>query len=68
MTDTTSPTQFIALTADIVSAYVSNNTVPASDIPNLINQVHLALLRVSSASKTAKNLSRSSGTSAPSTT
>jgi predicted transcriptional regulator len=47
MTDTTSPTQFIALTADIVSAYVSNNTVPASDIPNLINQVHLALLRVS---------------------
>jgi len=47
MTDTTSPTQFIALTADIVSAYVSNNTVPANDIPNLINQVHLALLRVS---------------------
>jgi predicted transcriptional regulator len=47
MSDTTSPTQFIALTADIVSAYVSNNTVPANDIPNLINQVHLALLRVS---------------------
>jgi predicted transcriptional regulator len=47
MSDTTNPTQFIALTADIVSAYVSNNTVPASDIPNLINQVHLALLRVS---------------------
>jgi predicted transcriptional regulator len=47
MSDTTSATQFIALTADIVSAYVSNNTVPASDIPNLINQVHLALLRVS---------------------
>ena len=47
MSDTTSPTQFIALTADIVSAYVSNNTVSASDIPNLINQVHLALLRVS---------------------
>src|SRR6516165_5931380 len=47
MSDTTSPTQFIALTADIGSAYVSNNTVPANDIPNLINQVHLALLRVS---------------------
>jgi predicted transcriptional regulator len=47
MSDMTSPTQFIALTADIVSAYVSNNTVSASDIPNLINQVHLALLRVS---------------------
>jgi predicted transcriptional regulator len=39
---------FISLTADIVSAYVSNNPVPASDIPALINQVHAALTRVSS--------------------
>jgi len=38
---------FIELTAEIVSAYVSNNTVPASDIPGLINQVHAALARVS---------------------
>lgn len=38
---------YIALTAEIVSAYVSNNTVPASDIPSLINQVHAALSRVS---------------------
>jgi predicted transcriptional regulator len=38
---------YIELTANIVSAYVSNNTVPASDIPALINQVHGALLRVS---------------------
>ena len=38
---------FIELTADIVSAYVSNNTVAAGDIPGLINQVHGALLRVS---------------------
>jgi predicted transcriptional regulator len=38
---------FIELTADIVSAYVSNNTVAAGDIPNLINQVHSALVRVS---------------------
>src|ERR1044072_3277493 len=37
----------IAQTADIVSAYVSNNTVPASEIPALINQVHSALMRVS---------------------
>jgi predicted transcriptional regulator len=28
-----------------VSAYVSNNPVPASDIPTLINQVHSALLQ-----------------------
>jgi predicted transcriptional regulator len=38
---------FIDLTAGIVSAYVSNNTVPASDIPGLISQVHAALQRVS---------------------
>jgi predicted transcriptional regulator len=38
---------FIELTADIVSAYVSNNSVSAGDIPSLINQVHGALVRVS---------------------
>jgi predicted transcriptional regulator len=38
---------FIDLTATIVSAYVSNNPTPASDIPTLIGQVHAALLRVS---------------------
>jgi predicted transcriptional regulator len=39
---------FIDLTAEIVSAYVSNNTTPASEIPALISQVHAALARVSS--------------------
>jgi predicted transcriptional regulator len=38
---------FIELTAEIVSAYVSNNTVSAGEIPQLINQVHAALVRVS---------------------
>ena len=38
---------FIELTADIVSAYVSNNSVSAGEIPGLINQVHSALMRVS---------------------
>jgi predicted transcriptional regulator len=38
---------YIALTAEIVSAYVSNNSVAAGDIPALINQVHAALSRVS---------------------
>jgi predicted transcriptional regulator len=37
---------FIGLTATIVSAYVSNNTVPAQELSNLINQVHSALTRV----------------------
>src|SRR5919108_2446815 len=48
MSDNTGPTNFISLTAGIVSAYVSNNSVSASDIPALINQVHAALQRVSS--------------------
>jgi predicted transcriptional regulator len=38
---------FIDLTATIVSAYVSNNPMPASELPALISQIHAALLRVS---------------------
>ena len=37
---------YIELTAEIVSAYLSHNTVAAGDIPGLINQVHAALTRV----------------------
>lgn len=44
MTDDTS---YIELAADIVSAYVSNNSVPASDLPSLISDIHGALLRLS---------------------
>ncbi|TJV46239.1 MAG: MucR family transcriptional regulator [Mesorhizobium sp.] len=33
----------IELTADVVSAYVSNNPVPVGDLPALIGQVHSAL-------------------------
>jgi predicted transcriptional regulator len=46
MNDTTGK-NFIDLTANIVSAYVSNNPTPASDIPALIGQIHAALLKVS---------------------
>ena len=38
----------VELTANIVSAYLSNNPTQASEIPNLISQVHGALVRVSS--------------------
>src|SRR5215204_3936793 len=48
MNDNTLDGTFIKLTADIVSAYVSNNSVPSSDLPALIGQVHSALTRVSS--------------------
>ncbi|UVK48544.1 MucR family transcriptional regulator (plasmid) [Mesorhizobium sp. AR07] len=33
----------IELTADVVSAYVSNNPVPVGELPALIGQVHTAL-------------------------
>jgi predicted transcriptional regulator len=36
----------VELTASIVSAYLSNNPTQASEIPNLISQVHAALLRL----------------------
>jgi predicted transcriptional regulator len=45
---------FIELTADIVSAYVSNNSVSAGEIPSLINQVHAALMRVSAGQSDAQ--------------
>ena len=35
----------VELTAKIVSAFVSNNTVAAGDIPQLINDTHAALSR-----------------------
>ena len=40
------PSALIELAADIVSAYVSNNTVAASELPTLIRDVHAALARV----------------------
>lgn len=37
---------YIELAADIVSAYVSNNSVSPGDLPQLIGDIHAALLRV----------------------
>ena len=51
MADNPGNSNFIELTASIVSAFVSNNSVAAGDIPVLINQIHSALLRVSSGTK-----------------
>ena len=48
MNENEGSSNFIGLTADIVSAYVSNNSVPTAEIPALINQVYAALARVSS--------------------
>lgn len=46
MTDTTN-SNLIDLAADIVSAYVSNNTVPAAELSGLIAEVYGALQRTS---------------------
>ena len=43
-----SANNLIELAADIVSAYVSNNTVSASDLTSLIGDVYAALQRTSS--------------------
>lgn len=39
---------FIDLASDIVSAYVSNNSIPPSELPSLIQGVHAALTRLAS--------------------
>ncbi|GJD88593.1 Transcriptional regulatory protein ros [Methylobacterium hispanicum] len=43
----------VVLTGDIVSAYVSNNSVPAAELGGLIAGVHAALLRLSGAAPAA---------------
>jgi predicted transcriptional regulator len=48
MADASTDNNYIELAADIVSAYVSNNSVAAADLPSLINSVHSALMNVSS--------------------
>src|SRR3954468_11034389 len=43
MDENTSAQSYIGLAADIVSAYVSNNSLPTSELPALLNAVHTAL-------------------------
>jgi predicted transcriptional regulator len=44
----------LTLTADIVAAHVSNNSVAVNDLPNLIQNVHQALTGISSAPSDAE--------------
>src|SRR5215218_371922 len=43
-----SPPNYFELTAELVSAYVSHNALPAADLPSLIRAVHTALSQVGS--------------------
>jgi len=47
MAETSAETVYIEMTANIVSAYVGNNSVPSAEIPALIGLVYSALKRVS---------------------
>jgi predicted transcriptional regulator len=44
----------LTLTADIVAAHVSNNSVAVNDLPTLIQNVHSALTGISSSSAAAE--------------
>lgn len=46
-------TTLIELTAEVVAAYVSKNSVPAADLPAVIADVHAALGNVQDSEKTA---------------
>ncbi len=48
----------IEMTADIVSAFVSNNSVPATELPALIASVHRALSGVSSTPEVVESAPR----------
>ena len=48
MSENAGAPNYVELAADIVSAYVSNNSVSVTDLPALIGDIHQALLRVSS--------------------
>ena len=54
MTEDNNNSQMIELTADLISAYVSNNPVPVSELPALINQVHQSLSGLSTGAVAVK--------------
>src|ERR1700683_2339917 len=39
-------TDFVALAAEVVSAFVGNNSVPVAELPGLISSVHSALVKI----------------------
>lgn len=46
MNETDATIDFVGFTTEIVSAYVSNNPVPAGELTHLIERVHTALVQV----------------------
>jgi predicted transcriptional regulator len=50
MREQQTPPNYIELAADLVSAFVSNNPVPAAELPALIGTVHAALTKTANGS------------------
>jgi predicted transcriptional regulator len=53
MSDTTSNNAYIELATEIVSAYVSNNSLPTAELPALIEAVHGSLNKIASGAQEA---------------
>ncbi len=53
MSDTSSNNAYIELTTEIVSAYVSNNSLPTAELPALIEAIHGSLNKIASGSQEA---------------
>ncbi|MHC2086139.1 Ros/MucR family transcriptional regulator [Methylobacterium sp. CM6244] len=60
MTDQTPelPTSHIELTADIVAAYVSNNSVPVGSLADLLSSVHAAISGLTSGGSSAPEVDK----------
>lgn len=56
MSDQENSGELLALTTEIVSAHVSNNTLPVSDLPQLIQDVYKTLAAVGSGQVAADRL------------
>ncbi len=54
MSDIENSTDFVELTVDIVSAYVSNNPVPPAELAQLIMRIHGALTQIGTGQVEAK--------------
>ena len=53
MTEQTNPDEILSLTAKIVAAHVSKNTVPVDELPTLIRSVHASLSGLDKGADTA---------------
>lgn len=46
MLDSGRPVNFLEVTVEVVAAYISNNSVPRTELPTLIADVHAALVQM----------------------